>query len=171
MTLFNSIVAGNAPDNITGSYTNTGVNFTNGNPQLQTLGNYGGPTLTMPPVYWSPVIQAGADSAGSLFATDQRGAPRISGIHPDIGAVEAQLITASLPPQLPSSIWQHGTVRFNFTNTPGTHFTVLWTTNINMPLPAWTVAGVAMETPANSGQFAFTNTPGTPQGFFRVRSP
>lgn len=54
---------------------------------LAPLGNYGGPTQTMPPLTGSPAIDS-PDGGPSQFYTDQRGYPR-SGPH-DIGAVEYQ---------------------------------------------------------------------------------
>lgn len=62
--------------------------------ELEALGNYGGPTQTMPPLPGSPVVDAGSDAA-SAFSTDQRGYPRISGLRVDIGAVELQQATLS----------------------------------------------------------------------------
>jgi hypothetical protein len=58
---------------------------------LQQLGNFGGPTLTMPPVSGSLVIDAG-NNAFSL-ANDQRGTgfPRVLNGTADIGAVEGVL--------------------------------------------------------------------------------
>jgi hypothetical protein len=66
------------------------ANLTSGDPQLAPLGNYGGPTLTMPPLPGSPAIDAGDDSATNSFVTDQRGPgfPRFVGLHVDIGAFE-----------------------------------------------------------------------------------
>ncbi|MCB1689558.1 MAG: M36 family metallopeptidase [Halioglobus sp.] len=55
-------------------------------PELADLGNYGGPTQTMPPLSASPAIDAG--STGTL-TTDQRGYPRPSGLAYDLGAVES----------------------------------------------------------------------------------
>ena len=56
-------------------------------PVLAPLGNYGGPTLTMPPQFGSPAI----DASGAVSAsTDQRGLPRLVGAAADIGAVELQ---------------------------------------------------------------------------------
>jgi hypothetical protein len=84
-------VAGNtAPysNNIFGSVNLTGTNLTSGNPLLAALGNYGGPTLTMLPLPGSPAIGAGSDTVTNMFATDQRGFPRLSGAHVDIGADE-----------------------------------------------------------------------------------
>lgn len=79
-TVFNSIVAGNtAPTatEISGAGTFTGVNLTNGPPQLSPLGNYGGPTLTMPPLPGSPAIDGCTN--GTSFITDQRGISRQTG--------------------------------------------------------------------------------------------
>lgn len=89
MSLSNSIVAGNAPGNIFGGYGGTN-NLTSGDPQLAPLGNYGGPTPTMPPLPGSPAIDAGNDAAINTVATDQRGYSRKAGAHVDIGAVELQ---------------------------------------------------------------------------------
>ncbi len=93
-TLFldNTIIAGNtaffSPDsaNIDGTFSGTN-NLTDGDPLLAPLGNFGGPTQTMPPLPGSPAINA-AGATG--FATDQRGYPRPVGLAADIGAVEVQ---------------------------------------------------------------------------------
>jgi len=50
-------------------------------PLLGTLGNYGGPTQTIPLLSGSPAIDAGnpsgcTDGKGKLLTTDQRGLPR-----------------------------------------------------------------------------------------------
>ena len=57
-------------------------------PLLAPLGDYGGPTQTMPPLPGSPAI----DAAGSTDpgGTDQRGLPRFVNGALDIGAVEIQ---------------------------------------------------------------------------------
>ena len=88
----------------------TGTAASPRNPRLANLGNYGGPTQTMPPLFGSAVIDAGDNAlitnppfAGPPF-TDQRGLPRIYGSAVDIGAVEAQ-------PSLPRGDANHdGTV-------------------------------------------------------------
>ena len=74
----------------TGGGTFSGTAPITNAPQLAVLGNYGGPTQTMPPLNGSPAIDAGGDSATNVFATDQRGYPRRAGLHVDIGAVELQ---------------------------------------------------------------------------------
>ena len=54
-------------------------------PLLAPLGDYGGPTQTMPPLAGSPAIDAGGVTA---LTTDQRGGPRSRGFAPDLGAIE-----------------------------------------------------------------------------------
>ncbi len=100
LTLSNSIVAGNSADsaeNIAYTYTELGTNLLSGDPGLAPLGNYGGPTQTMPPLASSLVIDAGGDLGTNNFATDQRGLSRIVGGQVDIGAVEAQSYLSSAP--------------------------------------------------------------------------
>ena len=60
-------------------------NFTSGDPKLSSLGNFGGPTQTMPPLPDSPVIDVGGVST---LSTDQRGQARILNGGIDIGAFE-----------------------------------------------------------------------------------
>ena len=94
LSITNTIVAGNtAPssENISGSFAGSG-NLTSGDPVLAPLGDYGGPTQTMPPLPGSPAIDAGIDT-GSLPATDQRGFARVVNGTVDIGAVEYQGVT------------------------------------------------------------------------------
>jgi hypothetical protein len=71
--------------------TLSGANFIGGDPELRALGDFGGPTPTMPPLPGSPVIDAAVILA-STPATDQRGSARISGPAPDLGAVELRQV-------------------------------------------------------------------------------
>ncbi|WP_193213650.1 choice-of-anchor Q domain-containing protein [Luteolibacter marinus] len=95
-TLFNSIVAGNALDpanEIAGVYGGAGTNLIASAPSLKPLGDYGGPTPTMPPELGSPAIGAGSPDALLApyeFTTDQRGFPRAVGLPVDIGAAQIQ---------------------------------------------------------------------------------
>jgi predicted outer membrane repeat protein len=87
LTLNNSIVAAStAPSdaNIAGSFFGAN-NITSGDPLLASLGDYGGPTQTMPPLLGSPAIDAADVTA---LTTDQRGFSRMVNGAVDIGAVE-----------------------------------------------------------------------------------
>lgn len=79
----------------TGAFNEDGDNTGVGALWLAPLADYGGPTLTRPPLPGSPAIEAGAPTA-STPETDQRGAARVTGQAPDIGAVEA-FAFSSLP--------------------------------------------------------------------------
>ena len=114
LTLANTIVAtnsgGSSPDlgNLDGTVTAEGFNLLSdlsdsslspggavlvaADPRLAPLGDYGGPTATMPPLPDSPAIGAGGVLDNPLL-TDQRGFPRPNGLGPDIGAVEFQGIS------------------------------------------------------------------------------
>jgi hypothetical protein len=105
-TLQNSIVANSVGGgNCYGNVTSRGYNMSsdntcnfhsigdrnNKNPMLGTLGNYGGPTQTIPLLSGSPAIDAGnpsgcTDGNGHLLTTDQRGMPRPD--HEDTGGCD-----------------------------------------------------------------------------------
>jgi len=149
----------------------------NTNPKLGPLANNGGPTLTMLPLFGSPAIDAGADSVTNCLATDQRGCPRCSGAHVDIGAVEAQWAPANQPPLLSNFGWTwtaHGGVQcfqFTFSSAANADFTVLATTNLALPLADWTMLAPVIQ--CAPGQYQFTDPQATnfPQQFYRVISP
>jgi parallel beta-helix repeat protein len=114
LTLTNTIVAGNtntsaAASDITGSAAGTNnligtggsgglVNGAGGNlvgvanALLAPLGNYGGPTQTMPLLPGSPAIDAGTSTGAPAF--DQRGQGRVGAV--DIGAFESQGFTIAV---------------------------------------------------------------------------
>jgi hypothetical protein len=178
VTINNSIVAGNSAPfsggaNIRaiGTVTQTGVNLIDVNPVLAPLDNYGGPTPTMPPLPGSPAIDGCTN--GTSFATDQRGFPRIIGLAPDIGAVEG-IYNAAGPGRLfGATRLGNGSFMFSFTNYTDTSSTVLASTNVALPLNLWSNLGAALESPAGSGQFQFTDPQATnnAQRFYRVSSP
>ncbi|HEV2328220.1 MAG TPA: choice-of-anchor Q domain-containing protein [Verrucomicrobiae bacterium] len=175
VALTNTIVAGNAAatgTDVSGSYLGA-ANFIGGNPELAALGNYGGPTLTMPPLFGSAVIDAGTDWVTNFLATDQRGFPRRAGAHVDIGAVEAQFAAPKNRPVLSPSwvpVGGNGSFRFTFTNAANADFTVFASTNLASPLAEWSVLGNA--TQYFPEQFQFTDTPATIHArFYEVISP
>jgi Vibrio cholerae sialidase, lectin insertion/Chlamydia polymorphic membrane protein (Chlamydia_PMP) repeat len=176
----NTIIAGNtaghsapSPD-VAGNYYGIG-NLVGGNPLLAPLGNYGGPTQTMPPLAGSPALDAGVDTIIGSLPNDQRGYPRLSGAHVDVGAVEAQYAPANNPPLLMNSIWSStggsNSFQFTFTNVSDADFTVLASTNLALPLSDWIPIGNAEQNPA--GQFQFTDQGATnyPRRFYRLVSP
>jgi CSLREA domain-containing protein len=71
----------------------SGNNITSTNPRLGTLGNYGGPTQTIPLLFASPAINAGGSTT---LTTDQRGQPRNAAGGVDIGAFESQGFTVNV---------------------------------------------------------------------------
>ena len=87
-TLTNTIVAGQEPGgDIFGSFSDSGGNLIGGDPLLAPLGEYGGPTPTMPLLPGSPAIGKGTSGPG-IPTTDQRGFAR--GASVDIGAFQTQ---------------------------------------------------------------------------------
>jgi sugar lactone lactonase YvrE len=72
-------------ENIFGPWTGAN-NLTSGDPKLSPLGNFGGPTKTMPPLPDSPALDAGGTTT---LLTDQRGQPRVLRAALDIGAYES----------------------------------------------------------------------------------
>src|SRR5262249_55423573 len=88
----NTIVAGNQASSGADIYGSLATNLHNlinmpaDAAGLGTLGNYGGPTQTIPLLPGSPAINAGTSAGAPL--TDQRGLPRFGPV--DIGAFEVQ---------------------------------------------------------------------------------
>ena len=74
-------------------------------------------------------------------------------------------------PRLTGVALAGGGVRFSFTNTPAVSYTVLVSTNLAAPLASWTVLGNPVEFPAGHFQFSDTPPAGSPQLYYRVRSP
>ncbi len=172
--LTNTIVAGNtatnAPD-IFGPFSGTN-NLIGGNPLLAPLSNYGGLTQTMPPLAGSAAIDAGLDSAAAAFITDQRGFPRQSGPHVDIGAVEAQLAPANNRPVLRQPRLQPGGgLGFSFSNVPNADFTVVVSTNLALPLNQWSILGPATQNSPGQYQFTDLTTTHSRTRFYQVISP
>jgi hypothetical protein len=168
----NSIIAGNSQDSggdIEGSGSFTGVNLSSGDPMLAPLGNYGGPTPTRPPLPGSPAIDG--CTSGTSFATDQRGFPRIVGAYADIGAVEGELNLAF--PLTGVQQLGNGALQFGFSNLSGLSLSVWASTDVALPFAQWSNLGPAVESPAGSGLFQFTDIQATnyAQRFYQVKSP
>jgi len=160
-----------------GTFTGTGSLLAKA-PLLSPLGNYGGPTLTLPPLSGSPAIDAGDTAVDTAIhiTGDQRGYPRISGARVDIGAVEAQYAPANNPPVLKNPVWSSagsggGTFQFTFTNSAHIDFTALTSTNLALTLADWSVLGNIPEISPGVYQFADIGETNSPQRFYRVTSP
>ncbi|MGD1083730.1 MAG: choice-of-anchor Q domain-containing protein [Verrucomicrobiota bacterium] len=142
-------------------------------PCLGPLADNGGPTPTIAPLSGSPLIDAGDDSLEG--GTDQRGYPRLSGAHVDIGAVEVQFNAANANPLLLIPAWSGGTgggaFQIAFTNAACADFTMLTTTNLALPLANWTVLGNIPEISSGQYQFTDSSTTNSPQRFYQVVTP
>jgi predicted outer membrane repeat protein len=64
-------------------------------PRLAPLGEYGGPTPTMPPMRNSPAIDQGGSLFGGADLQGQRGLSRPEGFAPEVGAVEVQTVAVA----------------------------------------------------------------------------
>jgi hypothetical protein len=137
------------------------------------LANNGGPAFTCALLAGSPALDAGDDAlpgAPLNLTTDQRGFPRQSGSHVDIGAFEVQW--ASRPIRLAGCArTTNGAIQMTLTNVPGASLTVLATTNVFSPLSAWTVLGAVPEIGSGLFQFVDPGSTNLPQRFYRVRCP
>jgi len=141
-------------------------------PKLGPFSDNGGTTYTLALFAGSPALDAGDDALLGPpynFTSDQRGLPRRSGTHVDIGALEYQLPSMPLYIAVPINVNQ-GAFQLSFSNSPGGTFTVLSATNPFTPLNNWNVLGIPTET--LPGQFRFTDLQSTnAERFYRLRSP
>jgi hypothetical protein len=73
------------------------------------------------------------------------------------------------PPRLTGATLGNGSFQINFTNTPGTTYTILASTNLSLSVGNWTVLGTTTEIAA--GQFQFTDSQATTNKlrFYRAR--
>ena len=144
-----------------------------GAPNLAPLGNYGGPTQTMPPLPGSPAIGAGSVAANT-FSTDQRGYSRTQNGLIDLGAVEL-LSPAASPPVLENITVPAGgganNLQFTFTNASAADFTVLTAPNVSLALTNWTVLGEVQQVAPGQYQFTDPQAATNRARFYRVRSP
>ncbi len=62
----------------------------------------------------------------------------------------------------------NGAFMLSFTNATGASFSVLATNNIAIPRTNWPVVGHAVESPAGSGTYVFTNTAATNTDLFYI---
>jgi hypothetical protein len=152
--------------NIGGVFTNSGVIAAN--PLLGPLTDNGGATATMALLPGSPAANAG--DADLAPATDQRGAPRLSGTYLDLGALQFQ--AGSAPSVLTSyGFATPGQFRIQFAGNTGAGYTVLTATNLGLPFSEWTVLGAATQISNGLFQFIEPQPASPPVRFYRVRQP
>jgi hypothetical protein len=83
----------------------------------------------------------------------------------------------NLPAPIPSSLGgvtlTGGKLKFTFTNATGLSFSVLATNDLTAPKANWPVVGTAVESPAGSGSYSFTNSAPATNGalFYLLRQP
>jgi hypothetical protein len=73
------------------------------------------------------------------------------------------------PPRLKGVILGDGSFQLNFTNTPGTVYIVLASTNLSLSVSDWTNLGTTTETSAGQFQFTDPQAAGTPLRFYRAQ--
>lgn len=83
-----------------------------------------------------------------------------------------QTITSLTKPVLSGTTINGSTLAFNFTSATGLSFSVLGTNNLTAPVSTWPVVGTAVESPAGSGNYSYTNTAATNgMQFYILRQP
>ncbi len=92
-TLLIQNLANNLDDGETCGFDTAYGSLSNTAPLLGVLGDYGGPTQTIPLLPGSPAIDGGTGATGGCPATDQRGVARPQEAACDIGAFESQGFT------------------------------------------------------------------------------
>jgi len=65
----------------------------------------------------------------------------------------------------------NGNVQFSFNNLSGLSYSVFATTNVALPLNAWSNLGAAVEAPPGTFQFTDVQATNYPQRFYHVRRP
>ncbi|HEV2691301.1 MAG TPA: hypothetical protein VG347_00235, partial [Verrucomicrobiae bacterium] len=84
-------------------------------------------------------------------------------------ATDASFTTLPVtPPNVGGLNVSGGAFRLAFTNATGASFSVLATNNLTAPKSTWPVVGQAVESPAGSGSYQFTNTEATNSVLFYI---
>jgi alpha-L-arabinofuranosidase len=117
--------------------------------------------------------ETGVGSPDIAQTTFSVGGTTFSYAFPPYSATVLELSPTTPPQLINPTIQSNGTFSFMFTNFTGLSLTVLASTNLALPMSAWSNLGTAVESPPNSGQYQFTDSQATnsPQRFYRVRAP
>ncbi|MGH7967216.1 MAG: choice-of-anchor Q domain-containing protein, partial [Limisphaerales bacterium] len=155
-------------------------------PVLGPLADNGGPTSTMALLHGSPALDAGEDALLQPpyhLRQDQRGFPRKSGAHVDIGAFEFQSLGHDVhAPLAGPALFGGGFVnasnataagfRFSFTDAAaGATFTVLASTNLSLPIENWSILGQPLQVSPGLFQFTDPDAENSARRFYRISSP
>ncbi len=120
---------------------------------------------------WLSITGTGNGVVSLAFAANDTRVPRTAQIFV-LGKSITLTQSGAAKPVLGRSVWlPDGAFQLNFTGTAGLSYSVLSSTDLAMPLGAWTVAGPAANT--TGGQFQFTTPvlPGAAARFFLLNAP
>lgn len=161
----NYCLIGNNTDPITIFTSGSGNNIVNQDPLLAALGNYGGPTQTLPLLPGSPAIDKGSNALIPLgLTTDQRGLPRIYPANGtvDIGAYEYQPVVPSISISKQGTnvvlSWPTSAMGYILMSSTNLGSSAVWITNSPLPVVV-------------NGQNTVTNPISGARKFFRLRHP
>jgi hypothetical protein len=155
---------------LSGDFAGDSANPINAN--LSPLQMNGGTTLTFALLPGSPAIDAGDDSLlgpPESLTVDQRGNPRRSGAHVDIGAFEynGMLNGVVLPPSLTDSAMAGGGLQFWFNGASGLNYSI-WASS---DLVTWIDLGSASEISRGWFFYQDSDAPNHSRCFYQVRYP
>lgn len=141
-------------------------------PKLSPLQMNGGNLPTVALLPGSPAIDAGDDTilgAPEYLIQDQRGSPRLSGSHVDIGAFEydGMLNGSVMPPLLVNNRTVDGGLQFQFNGATGLKYSI-WASS---DLATWVNLGPASETSQGWFFYEDVNFVNTGHRFYQVRYP
>jgi hypothetical protein len=92
-------------------------------------------------------------------------------LHTTIGMITELNVVPNPPTLIGAQMLSNGVLQFDFTNAnPGASYSVLFTTNLAVPLADWTVIGAASNISPGVLQFTDTNATNSTR-FYAVRSP
>lgn len=137
-------------------------------PKVGPLGDHGGPTWTMALLAGSPAIDAGDDTLAN--STDQRGFPRMAGLHVDIGACEFGSALPAIPLSITNCTFDAPHRVFSFCILGGAGLTAVVETCTNLGAPIW-LPVVTNQLDGSVSNFSTTNLPAENQRFYRLHVP
>jgi hypothetical protein len=136
-------------------------------PATQNLQGPFAPTANEP---WLTVGNTAGGVVSFNFTENTNRLPRVAFIKvlgQDVGVYQSGVL---YPPEISSISRSNGVFQLSFTNgTPGTTYSVLFSTNVSAPLTNWTVLGTVVQLNPNLWQFSDTQATND-RGFYTIRS-